>query len=89
MPIAFAIDSLLYADDTCIVLQHKSVIGIEKQLIRDFSGLCYWFVNVELSIPFRLDNVKPILFGTKHKLQNTKSFNIIYNGTEIKQHAKV
>ena len=33
-------DSLLYADDTCIVFQHKSVTKIEKQLIREFSNLC-------------------------------------------------
>ena len=32
---------------------------------------------------------KSILFGTKHKLRNAKSLNIVYNGIEIKQHAKV
>ena len=32
--------SLLYADDTCIVSQHKNVNEIEKQLLRDFSSLC-------------------------------------------------
>ena len=29
------------------------------------------------------------MFGTKHKLRNAKSLNIVYNGIEIKQHAKV
>ena len=29
------------------------------------------------------------MFGTKHKLQNAKSLNIVYNGIEIKQHAKL
>ena len=29
------------------------------------------------------------MFGTKHKLRNTKSLNITYNGIEIKQHAKI
>ena len=29
-------DSLHYADDACIVFQHKGEIEIEKQLIRDF-----------------------------------------------------
>ena len=29
-----------------------------------------------------------MLFGTKHKLQNAKSLNIVYDGIEIKQHAK-
>ena len=30
-----------------------------------------------------------MLFGTKHKFGNAKSLNIVYNGVEIKQHAKV
>ena len=33
-------DSLLYADDTYNVFQHKYVTEIEKQLFRDFSSLC-------------------------------------------------
>ena len=36
---AVASDSLLYADVTCIVFQHKSEIEIEKKLIRDFSSI--------------------------------------------------
>ena len=38
LPQAVVSDSLLYADDTCIVFQHKNVIEIEKQLLRDFSS---------------------------------------------------
>ena len=30
-----------------------------------------------------------MLFDTKHILWNAKSLNIVYNGIEIKQHAKV
>ena len=59
-------DSLLNADDTCKVFQHKSEIEIEKQLIRDFSSLCHWFVDNKLSIHFGQDKTKSILFGTKH-----------------------
>ena len=36
LPQAVVSDSLLYADDTCIIFQHKSETEIEKQLIRDF-----------------------------------------------------
>ena len=68
LPQAIASDSLLYADDTCIVFQHKSEIEIEKQLIRAFSSLCDWFVDNKLSIHFGQDKAKSILFGTKHKL---------------------
>ena len=89
LPQAVVSDSLLYADDTCIVFQHKNVTEIEKQLLRDFSSLCDWFVDNKLSVHFGQDKTKSILFGTKHKLRNAKALNIVYNGTEIKQYAKV
>ena len=65
LPQAAVRDSLLYADDTCIIFQHKSEIETEKQLIRD---VCDWFVDNKLSIHFGQDRTKSILFGTKHKL---------------------
>ena len=86
LPQAVVSDSLLYADDTCIIIQHKSTIEIEKQLIRD---VCDWFVDNKLSIHFGQDRTKSILFGTKHKLWNAQSLNIVYNGIEIQQHARV
>ena len=82
-------DSLLYADDTCIVFQHKNVTEIEKQLLRDFSSLCDWFVDNKLSVNFGQEKAKSILFGTKHNLRNAKPLNIVYNGTEIKQYEKL
>ena len=88
-PQAVVSDSLLYADDTCIVFQHKSEIEIEKQLIKDFSSLCDWFVDNKLSIHFGQDKTKSILFGTKHKPRSAKSLNIVYNGIKLKQHVKV
>ena len=51
--------------------------------------MCDWFVDNKLSIHFGQDKTKPKLFGTKRKLRNGKSLNIVYNGIEIKQHAKV
>ena len=56
LPQAVVSDSLLCADDTCIVFQHKNEIEIEKQLIRDFSSMCDWFVDNKLSIHFIQDN---------------------------------
>ena len=56
LPQAVVSDSLLYADGTYIVFQHKSEIEIEKQLIRDFSSVCDWFVDNKLSIHFGQDN---------------------------------
>ena len=72
-----------------VVFQHKREIEIEKQVIRDFSSLCDWFLYNKLSIHFGQDKTKSILFGTKDKLRNVKSLNIVHNGTEIKQHAIV
>ena len=82
-------DLILYADDTCIVFQHKNVIEIEKQLLRDFSILCDWFVDNKLGVHFGQDKTKSILFGTKRKFWNAKPLNIMYNGIEIKHYEKV
>ena len=48
-----------------------------------------WFVDNKLSMHFGQDETKSILFGTKHKLQTAKSLNVVFNGIEIKQLAKV
>ena len=88
MPQAVVSDSLLYADDTCIVFQHENVTEIEKQLLKDFSSLSDWFVDNKLSVHFGQDEAKSILSDTKHKLRNAKALNIVYNGTEIKQYEK-
>ena len=89
MPQAVVSDSLLYANDTCIVFQHENVTEIEKQLLRDFSSLCDWFVDNKLSVHFGQDKTKSILFGTKLKLRNAKALNSVYNGPEVKQYEKV
>ena len=78
MPWAVSGESLLYDDDSCIVFQQQR-----------FSSLCDGFVDNKLSIHFRQDKAKSVLFGTKHKFWNAKSLNIVYNGVEIKPHAKV
>ena len=51
--------------------------------------MCDWFVDNKLSVHFGQDKTKSILFGTKHKLRNAKTLNIMCNGTEIKQYEKV
>ena len=89
MPQAVDNNLLLYADDPFIVFQHKSEVQIEKQLIRDFPSVCDWFVDNKLSLHFKQDKKESILFGTKHKIRNAKSLNIVHNGIDIKQHAKV
>ena len=89
LPQAIASDSLLYADDTCIVFQHKNVTEIEKQLLKDFSSLYDGFVDNKLIVHFGQGKTKSILFGIKHKLWNVKTLDIVYNGIEIKQYGKL
>ena len=60
----------LYADDPCLVCQHKDINEIEKQLKVDFSNICDWFVDNKLSIHFVEDRTKPILFAPKFKKKN-------------------
>ena len=89
MPQAVSCDLYLYADDSCLVYQHKDVKVIEQQLNKDFSNLCDWFVDNKLSIHFGEDKTKSILFSTKNKVKRAGSLNIKYNNIEIKQHTKV
>ena len=73
-----------------ILAWYSSIITeIEKQPLRDFSSLCDWFVDNKLSVHFGQEKTKSILFGTKHKLRNAKTLNIVCNGTAIKQYEKV
>ena len=44
MPQAVVSTLLLYADDSCILYQHKDVVQIEKRFNEDFGNLWDWFV---------------------------------------------
>ena len=58
-------DLFLYADDTCLVCQHKDINKIENQLNEDFSNICDWFVDNKLSMHFGEDKTESILFASK------------------------
>ena len=45
-------DLFLYADDSCLVYQHKDVQEIGRNLNKNFSNVCDWFVDNKLSIHF-------------------------------------
>ena len=89
MPLAVSCELLLYADDSCLVYQHKEVEVIKQEFSRDFSDLCEWFLDNRLSIHFGEDKTKSILFGTKHRLKKSSPLQIKYNDIDIKQHSKV
>ena len=89
MPQALSCDLLLYADDSCLVYQHKNIDEIAIVLNKNFSDLCDWFLDNKLSIHFGDDKTKCILFASKNKVKKTAPLNINYKGIEIKQHSKV
>ena len=62
-------DLFLYADDSCLVFQHKNVKEIEINLNKNFSNLCDWFVDNRLSIHFGEYKTKSILFAPKNKIK--------------------
>ena len=89
MPQAVDCELLLYADDTCLIFQHKDITEIESALNKNFSMLCDWFVDNKLSIHFGEDKTKSILFGSKHKIKMSKPLNIQNNDIKIKQYSKI
>ena len=82
-------DLFLYADDSCLVYQHKDVSKIGQVLNKNFSNIRDWFVNNKLSIHFGADKTKCILCGTKQKLNKTGSLNIRHGAIQIKKYHTV
>ena len=89
MPQAVNSKLLLYADDSCILYQHKNIKDIEDHLNKDFENLCDWFVDNKLSIHFGEEKTKSILFGNKYRIKKENKLNISYKNIEIKQYSKV
>ena len=89
MPQSVECNLYLYADDSCLVFQHKNVKEIEKQLNKDFSNLCDWFLDNKLSIHFGEEKTKSILFANKIKVKKLDKLDIIYKDIKIKQHSNV
>ena len=48
MPQPVKCDLFLYADDTCLILQHENVKENEDQLNLNFSSLCEWFYREQI-----------------------------------------
>ena len=69
-------DLFLYADDSCLVFQHKNVRDIKINLNKFFSNYCDRFVNNRLSIHFGEDKTKSILFAPKNKINKIGKLNI-------------
>ena len=74
---------LLYADDTCLIFQHKNITKIEMTRNKNFSMLCDCFVDNKVNIHFGEDKTRLILFGSKHKIKNLKPLNIQYKDNKV------
>ena len=82
-------DLFLYADGPCLTFKHENVKDTEDQLNLNFSSLCDWFINKQLSIHLGKDKTKSILFGTKLNIKQAEPLNIVYGNVKIKQYTKV
>ena len=79
----------LYADDSCLVYQHRDVKAIDTKLNQNFSSVCDWFVDSKLGIHFGEDKTKCILFGTKKQLKQDNNLDIRYGTVHIKHYHTV
>ena len=75
--------------DSCLIFQYKNVTEIKKQLNKDFSNICDWFVDNKLSINFGEDKKKSILFSSKRNLKLVEELDIRYKDIKIKQYKHV
>ena len=78
--------SYLYADETCIFYQHEGIKKIENVLKKEFSSLCQWFIENEMSIPFGEDKTKSILFS---EMRGLRKIGISFAGHSTKKHKTV
>ena len=89
MPQAVDCDLFLYAGDTCLLFQHKDLERIKKELTKNFSNICNWFVDSKLSIYFGEAKTKSILFCTKTKKRKIGTLDIHCGDVKIKQYSKI
>ena len=82
-------DLFLYADDRCLLYQHKDLDQINIELTKSFCNICDWLVDNKLNIHFGEDKTKSILFFTKNKKKKTGILEIKYGNINIKQYSKV
>ena len=89
MPQAVDCDVFLYANDTCLLFQHKDLKRTKEELTKNFSMYVHWFLDNKLSIHFGEDKTKSILFSTKNRKRKIGTLDIKYGDAKIKQYSKV
>ena len=89
MPQAVDCDLFFYADDTCLLFQHKDLGQIKEELTKNFSKLCDWFEDNKLNIHFGEDKTKSVVCSTKNRKRKIGTLDIQYGNVKIKQYSKV
>ena len=79
----------LYADDTCLLFQHKDLERVKEDLTKNFYNICDWFVDNKLSIQFGKGKTKSFLFSTKNRKRKFGTLDMQYGDVNIKQYSKV
>ena len=69
--------------------QHRDVGETEKRLRQDFENNCDWFVDNKLSVDFREDKTKPVVFLSKRKINSARKLNVKNKDIKIKQPSQV
>ena len=60
-------DLFVFADDSCLIYQHDGFCKIERNLNKDFSNICDWFADNNLSIHFGEDKKKNAYYLVQNK----------------------
>ena len=84
MPQTVKLNLFLYANDLCLMYQHRDVEEIDKQLNKDLQNVCDWFIDNKLSIHFGEDKTKFILFVSTRKIKSERKLNVKYKDIKLK-----
>ena len=82
-------DLFLYPNDTCLSFQRNDLERIKELLTKNFSDIFDWFLENKLSIHFREDKTKSILFSNRHRKRKIGTLEIQYGDVKIKQYSEV
>ena len=82
MPMSLKCKLLLYADDSALLISGKDPKKIAEELSKELSSCRNWLIDNKLS--FHLGKTEAMLFGTRYKLNNVNSFEVICNNEVIK-----
>ena len=82
-------DLFLYPNDACLLFQRNDLERIKELLTKNFSDIFDWFLDNKLSIHFREDKTKSILFSNRHRKRKIGTREIQYGDVKIKQYSEV